>query len=541
MSELAECLRAVDTAMRMGNKQQAIRLSGEAARLGADRPQILVLAAYDSLEQGAFERALAYAERAMAANRHDPETLNAYALSLRACGRHKEALAAFDAGLRQAPGRAVLHYGKGCVLEMMGENARAWQSFERAVALQPQHALALSRLAELAIERGDVAAARLYGERTLRLIADEPAATLALASADVEEKKYQAALTRLAPFAGKATSTDHVIAQGLRGDALDGLGRRHEAFLAYAASNDTMRALYRAVYEAPGQTSACALVEDLACYFRDAPADAWRCRKTGKTSRTHVFLVGFPRSGTTLLEQVLAAHLDVESMEERLCFAEIEDEFLNRKGLDRLAALSGEALEPWRQAYWRAVADNGIEPSRSVFIDKLPLNSVDLCLVAKLFPDAKILFALRDPVDVVWSCFRRRFAMSVQMYELLGLERAARYYDAVMRLVASYREKLGFDIHDVVYEKLVADFAGETRKICNFLGLDWNEAMADFSAVSRKRAPYTPSGVQVARGLYRHAVGQWQAYRAELEPILPILAPWRVRFGSQEASDAPRP
>jgi hypothetical protein len=218
-------------------------------------------------------------------------------------------------------------------------------------------------------------------------------------------------------------------------------------------------------------------------------------------------------------------------MEERLCFADAENEFLNEGGLDRLAAMSGEELLPWRDAYWRRVAEHGIRPSRPVFIDKLPLNSVVLCLVAKLFPDAKILFALRDPADVVWSCFRRRFGMSTQMYEFLTLEGAARYYDAVMSLAAIYREKLNLERHEIVYEKIVVDFAGETRKVCDFLGIAWNETMADFAAASRKRSPNTPSGAQVARGLYTHAVGQWTAYRAELEPVLPILEPWRARFG----------
>jgi Flp pilus assembly protein TadD len=500
-----------------------------------------VLAAYDCLQRGEAERALGYAGRARTTLRRDPETLNAYALSLSACGRTKEALAAFDAALRQAPTLAALHYGKGSVFENSGENVRARQCYERTIAIEPRHALALSRLAGLAMERGDVAEARAYGERTLRLMPGEPVATLALAATDIEEKKYAAALARLEAFGTRGANINTVIAQGLRGDALDGLGRRHDAFLAYTAGNETMRALYRATYEVPGRPGACDLVEELAAYFRDAPSETWRARKTGTPARTHVFLVGFPRSGTTLLEQILAAHPQVESMEERLCFAGIEDEFLNKDGLDRLRTMSEEELQPWRELYWRNAAENGSVPSRAVFIDKLPLNSVLLCLVAKLFPDAKILFALRDPVDVVWSCFRRRFAMSAQMYELLVLERTARYYDAVMRLSTSYREKLDLDIHDVVYEKMVADFEGETRKICAFLGLAWTDAMADFSAVSRQRAPYTPSGVQVARGLYSHAVGQWLAYRTELEPVLPILAPWRVRFGYQEQADAPKP
>jgi Flp pilus assembly protein TadD len=540
MSELAACIAAVEAAMRRGDQEGAFRLAGEAVRLGAEHPQILMLAVFDCLSRSEAAQALAYAEKARAGARRDPEVLNAYALALGACGRNPEALTAFEAALRQAPGRADFHYGKGCIFEKTGENARARQSFERAVALAPNHGLALSRLTVLAMERGDVAEARTYGEHTLRLLPDEQAATLALATADIEEKKFAAALSRLSPVLGRWSGINLVIAQGLCGDALDGLGRRPEAFQAYTASNDSMRTLFRGTYEVPGQPGACDLVEALVHYFRTAPAAAWRAQKTGRAERTHVFLVGFPRSGTTLLEQVLLAHPEVESMEERLCFADAEAEFLSPEGLDRLAGMSGAALEPWRQAYWRRVAENGAVPSRKVFLDKLPLNSVLLCLVAKLFPEAKILFALRDPVDVVWSAFRRRFGMSAQMYELLNLKRAARYYGAVMALSDLYRDKLDLPIHDVVYEKMVADFESETRRICDFLGLAWNGSMAGFAAKSRQRAPYTPSGVQVSRGLYTTAVGQWRAYESELQPILPQLAPWRVRFGYQETSNAPQ-
>jgi len=534
-------LNAIQGALRAGNMPLALALAGRAAAQGAEHAPLLTLAAHDSLNRGRLEQALAYAARARVLAPHDAEVLHVSGLTLSAAGRLKEALAAFDAALRRAPGSANLHYGKGCVYEKSGDNARARACFERAVALEPAHGMALSRLAGLAIERGDVAAARAYGEHALRLIPGEPASLLALAFADVEDKKFSDALTRLTPLIASWRGVNRAIAQGLCGDALDGLGRRREAFQAYTAGNDTMRALNRAFYEVPGQPGACDLVEELVRYFRDAPAEAWRARKSGTAGRTHVFLVGFPRSGTTLLEQVLAAHPDVESMEERLCFTEAEDEFLSPQGLDRLASLSGEELEPWRENYWRHVAENGAMPSRQVFIDKLPLNSVLLCLIAKLFPDAKILFALRDPADVVWSCFRRRFGMSAQMYELLGLRQAARYYDAVMTLAALYRDKLGLPIHDVVYEKMVADFAGETDKVCAFLGLDRHEAMAGFAAVSRQRSPNTPSGTQVSRGLYRTAVGQWRAYGAELEPVLPLLAPWRLRFGYQEESHAPQP
>lgn len=530
-ADLAGLLRAVEASMRAGDMAGAMAWAGKAAALGADRPQVLVLASYDCLERGDPAKALDYAGKARAANRRDPETLNAYALSLNASGRHGEALAAFDEALRLAPGHPRFFYGKGCVYEEMGDNVRARAAFERAIAANPQDARALSRLAFLAVQRGDFAEARRYGEQTNRLLPGEPCAALALASADVHEKNFAAALPRLEPFAKQPPNINRAIAEGLSGDALDGLGRYREAFRAYAECNAMLRSLYR------GDTGAAGAVGKLISYFRDAPAEIWRARKTGASARTHVFLVGFPRSGTTLLEQALAAHPDIESMEEVPCLWGAEDAYLDN--LDSLAAAPSEALEKFRKDYWRRVKESGQPLKTKVFVDKLPLNAVVLCLVAKLFPGAKILFALRDPADVVWSGFRRRFVLSPQMFELTDLAGAARYYDRVMTLAMLYRDKLGLDWHEVVYEKLVAGFEGEMRKVCDFLGVPYSDAMTGFAEVSRKRAPNTPSAPQIAKGLYTGAAGQWTAYRDELQPILPILAPWRARFGYEELNHAP--
>jgi len=187
-----------------------------------------------------------------------------------------------------------------------------------------------------------------------------------------------------------------------------------------------------------------------------------------------------------------------------------------------------------RDAYWTAVRSYGVEPRGRVFIDKMPLASVALPLIAKLFPNARILFARRDPRDVVLSCFRRRFGMNASMYQLLTLEGAARYYDAVMRLSELTRELLPLPAHEVHYESLVDDFERTARAACEFLGVEWDEGMADFAAKARDRGISTPSAAQVARGLNREGQGSWRRYREQMAPVLPLLQPWVERFGYAE-------
>jgi hypothetical protein len=229
---------------------------------------------------------------------------------------------------------------------------------------------------------------------------------------------------------------------------------------------------------------------------------------------------------------VLASHPDVATLEEREVLGEPAQGFLTTAaGLDRLAGLGSEELAQLRADYWRRVGEHGVEASGKVFIDKLPLNTIKLPLIARLFPQARVLFAVRDPRDVVLSCFRQHFDMNPAMYELLTLQGAAAFYDRVMKLGTLAAEKLPLAMRQHRYEALVEDFDAQTRAVCDFIGLEWSEALRDFASTARGRDIRTPSAPQVRRGLYEQGVGQWRRYGQELEPVMPILRPWVEHFG----------
>ena len=159
--------------------------------------------------------------------------------------------------------------------------------------------------------------------------------------------------------------------------------------------------------------------------------------------RGHAFLLGFPRSGTTLLEQALAGHPNVVALEEAPTLAEAYDAFLaDAAGLARLARLTPAEADHWRAVYWREVAAHGVDPRGRVFLDKAPAGTLYLPLIAKLFPDAKLLFAIRDPRDVVLSCLRSSFQMNALTYAFTDLTEAARCYAACMDLADVYRRVL---------------------------------------------------------------------------------------------------
>ena len=318
------------------------------------------------------------------------------------------------------------------------------------------------------------------------------------------------------------------------GDALDGAGRYREAFEAYTQGKAEIRGLFAGTFERPGGGAGEGVGRVLS-QFLDAPAKAWAKPArpmVGEGERGHAFLLGFPRSGTTLLEQVLASHPDVAALEERPVLLDAEIEFLtDAGGVKRLSETASDVLEPFRLSYWRRVREFGVEPSGKVFVDKQPLNTFRLPLISKLFPEAKIIFAIRDPRDVVLSCFRRSFNVNASMYQFNTIEGAAKYYDAVMEAGDAFVNGLPLELLKVRYEDLVADFDTTGRALCDFLGLAWTKRLKDFAKTAQARRIATPSSAQVGRGLYEEGVNQWRRYAFALEPVLPLLQPWIEKFG----------
>jgi hypothetical protein len=172
----------------------------------------------------------------------------------------------------------------------------------------------------------------------------------------------------------------------------------------------------------------------------------------------------------------------------------------------------------------------GTELNGKTLIDKLPLHTLSLPVIAKLFPEARVLFALRDPRDVVLSCFRRRFQINPAMFEMLDLQGAARFYHEVMNLAEIARGLLPISVYEVRHEQVVESFEPTIRAMLSFIGLDWEPALTQF-ARNLPADPRTPSDMQLRRGLNTDGLGQWRRYRAELRPVLDILDPWVARFG----------
>jgi hypothetical protein len=241
------------------------------------------------------------------------------------------------------------------------------------------------------------------------------------------------------------------------------------------------------------------------------------------------FLFGFPRSGTTLLDTMLAGHPDALVLEERPILHAVAEALGSP---DRLAGLGSEQLDRLRSLYFDRLDRESEDSEGRLVVDKLPLGIVDAALAHRIFPDARFVFVERHPCDVVLSCFMTRFDPKGGMANMLSLADSASLYDLVMSHWLRCRQVFPLEVHTIRYERMIEDPQAELRPLAAFLGLDWNDDLLDHRRSARERAYIaTPSYAQVTEPLYTRARGRWERYRAQMEPVLPILAPWCELMG----------
>lgn len=528
-------LSEVHAAAQRGAHTQAAVLAAAALADGLEHPLLLNVVALNLEMQGRVAEAEQLLRRAVAIAPDDVGSRNALGLCLLQLDRPDEALAQFDAILDLDSSLPFAHANRGNSLSALGVNNDAEASYQRALELDANQAVAFAGLARTAASRGAHREARERAENALALLPGYPDAVMSLAAAELGERQVDAAEVRLRALLSdsRLAPVERAYAMGLLGDVLDAKGLPDKAFAAYASRNQQLQQTYAARFSAG--LSALEYARALTQYFQQVPPQSGSAAESFRRGvaepTNHVFLVGFPRSGTTLLEVVLEGHPDVVSLEEYELLLDGVREFMKAPpDLDRLMLANAASLEPARAAYWRLVANAGVDVAGKVFVDKHPFNTLKLPLIARLFPRAKILFACRDPRDVVLSCFRHRFQMSAPIYELLSLQGAARYYDAVMAFAVCLTTALKLDMCLVRHEDVVTEFRREMKRVCSYLNLEWVAAMGDFALRTKNRGVLTPSIAQLVHGLNTEGLGQWRRYQAELKPVMPILEPWVKRF-----------
>lgn len=471
------------SAMELGQMRAAIVHLRRATQLSPQRADYAAQMARLLVALRAPQEAYEYADIAAGLAPEDAYTLDTLGVVFTRINEHSRALAAFSAAVEKMPGEPVFHYNHGTSLLFSGHIDEAETAYRQCLALAPGYWRAYTSLAGVRRWRTDDNNVDLY--------------TKAL---DAASQSQDGCL-----YVNLALAKEQ-----------EDMGDYPSAFASYTRAKEPQRRLRN--YDPATDR---VLFEKLQAAFDGVPDFA------GGSSRDEpIFIVGMPRSGTTLVDRIISSHSKVHSAGELENFPMM----VKRLSGSRTNAVTDvETLTALDGLDWAALGEAYVESTRPGtagfphFVDKLPHNFLYVGHVAKALPAARIILLRRDPMDTCLSNFRQLFSQTSTVYDYsFDLLDTGRYYLLFDKLMAYWRQRLGDRLLEVRYEDLVEDQERETRRIIDFCGLDWEDACLRFEENTAPVA--TASVVQVRSKVTRDYMGRWKRYGEAVEPLARLLS-----------------
>ena len=456
-------------------------------------------------------------ERAVALKPDYVEALSNLGAALQESGRSKEAIPLLETALALNPSFIQGHLNLGVVLHALDRSDEAMACFDRVLAADPRNVPAYGQVAGIYLEMGRFAEARRYYERALEIEPRNARVLYGIVQSGTvgADDPHLATLESLAKDAPALPEDQRISLHFALGKAYADLGRHEAAFRHLQEGNASKRR--RIDYD---EAVDLGLFGRIRAVFSAGLMES-RAR-LGNPSARPIFILGMMRSGSTLVEQILAAHPQVFAAGERPYFDEAYK--AARTTLvapatypETVPLFSGEQFRQLGDEYLARLEALTAGRSALRITDKMPGNFTAIGLIRLALPNARVIHTIRDPVDTCLSCFSKLFS-DVQPFTY-DLGELGRYYRAYARLMQHWRRVLPeaafLDVH---YEELVADFENQARRILDYCGLGWNDACLSFYEADRRVK--TASQVQVRQPIYRSSVGRWRPDDAALQPLI---------------------
>jgi tetratricopeptide (TPR) repeat protein len=516
-SNALQYLRAVSL-LKLGRFQESVSQFNRVIERQPNHLPALTERSIALVELNDYDAAAASVRKALGIN---PNYADAHLNLANVCAlqqRYDEALAEYSKALALAPRLADAYIGRGNVFYDLNDYDQALSNYDAALALAPKHADALHRKAQALLELGRFSEANESIERAIDL---QPRAgrfynTLTLYNKLSPGDPRLAAMEALAQEASSLTDENQIFLNFALAKALQDVGDYARSFGHLSAGNALKRKQLR--YDEP------ATLDYLQRMRETFSADLLRARSgRGDPSPVPVFIVGMPRSGSTLVEQILASHPQVfgagETAEWHRAMTELGAPVADmRHAPEALQRISYEDLAQLGAKYLARI--RGLAPSAERITNKTLLNFSGVGLIHLALPNARIIHTRRDPVDTCLSCFLRAFKEHLSFTYDLG--ELGRYYRAYQDLMEHWRNVLPKDVMiEVQYEETVTDLEAQARRIIAHCGLEWDPRCLNF--YETERPVRTASLAQVRQPIFQDAVGRWRAYERFLQPLLQEL------------------
>lgn len=464
------------------------------------------------------------------------EALGNLGAALTMLGDTQAAASVLNKAIMLRPNSPQVLCNQGHILQSDGRLTEALEKYQRALELSPDSLDAIGNVANLLEKTNRLEESRALVERVLPRAPDNPALLIAAAKLARRARRFDAAIEFLERAIKQNLSMEVASEVYLHlGQMYDRQGDAGQAYTHLLEGNR----LSAMVAEGMNKEQPAYLdrVARMRAYLTDELASLPDDGRDADDSPSPVFLLGFPRSGTTLLEQILDSHPALQTLEEKATVSAMVRAFedMTQGRENALAELTEQQVAQLRRIYFDEVARHVQLQSGNLLVDKMPLNTVNVHLIWRVFPQAKFILAIRHPCDVCFSCFMQNFRINEAMASFFTLGSAAQVYGGVMQTWLEAVAKLPLDYHRIRYEDLVANFESETRALLEFLGVGWDDRVLGHTEHAIKRGTInTPSYHQVTQPIYQHAKYRWKRYARQFEPVLPMLQPYIDYFGYGE-------
>ncbi len=523
----------------------------------------LLNTAYKALQLKNFHEAKDLYEKVILINKNIPEVYNNLGLVNLNINNFEEAIISFNKAIKLKPKFSEAFSNLGMAHYKMGNFKISEKNYKKSILIDNKNIIPYYNLGNLYRDQNDLSNAEKYYKLALNLKSDmiqiyknlffiynrsnqykKLEDTLVKAKLnlgnnlivnffqgiyDFENKNFKAVIENFKKLKiDKKEIQENTIKNEILAKSYDSIGEFDKSFNCFVEANNSTYQIYKNKYNKEYYID---LINQRIKFY--SKFELKKSNYKFQKQINPIFLIGFPRSGTTLLDTILRTHNSIEVIEEKPIVQELID-YVKTKTNDNISNLEKidrNYYDKIRNIYFKKRNEYIKFDKKKIYIDKLPLNLIFIGEIYRFFPNAKFIFALRNPYDTILSCFMQQFAPNDAMMNFTSLEDASTFYDLSMSLYRKYHKLFKSNIFEIKYEDVVTDFDNSIKKLLKFLGLEWEEGVRKFYQTASKRGIIsTPSYNQVNKPIYKKSINRWKNYEDKFENIKPKLNKWINEF-----------
>ena len=484
-----------------------------------------------NLQSGNLDAAIFFFEKA---KKIKPKSTQVYFNLGLAYDRKKEkrlAIQNFKKVIELEPNNAMAYCNLGTVYKDILNTSRAEEYLNKSLDLKPNLMLAFNNLFDLYDRSNQLEKFSSLLSKAKKELDDKDLVGFFSGVHQYKKKNYLEAIDILESLNLEKNYVIHNINKvGMLAKSYDHVEKFDNAFNYFKKNNELVNIYYGKNID---ENIYSKYVDIRINFFENFELHDWEQYNVTDKLDDPIFLIGFPRSGTTLLDTIFRTNENVEVIEEKPIIKNflIKLEQKTKNKLNNIKNLSNDEIREMRHFYFTERDQYIKNKNAKIIIDKLPLNVVNVGEILRFFPNAKFVFALRHPYDSVLSCFMQQFELNPAMKNFLSIKRSAYLYDLVMKLWKIYQKIFSINFHYIKYEDVVTDFEKSTKEIFKFLNLDWSNKAKDFYKTAKDRIDIsTPSYNQVTSPLYLKSINRWKNYEENFKDVKKNLEKWIHEF-----------